>query len=351
MLRSTLLHLPNRVKLTSISSHTAKASLICDTERRLAFSTTIDRDRHRHRPCFQRQHRCQFSSYSSSHNKGTLVTASDIIDFCSTNGISSMGLRQQSQHVVIKECPFCEKSTKGMADNQHKIYIKIGDGVYFCHRCGNKGSWNDFRRKIGGDGGDDYEAATDDNVHISMRPRYPAATRGMQRNETPGTSKSLPMPSQHMNALYTTNLLDQKGPGLNDALDYLVNVRGLTTPTLRTYGVGLGTYNFPSEKGHFVPADCVTFPWILPSAEVIDQEEMRGATLTIPPEQAYVTRRIKARALENKAWQRLDPPGGGWGLFGYHTIPADATEIVVTEGEYDAMAGAFLKLSCFLFYF
>jgi hypothetical protein len=31
-------------------------------------------------------------------------------------------------------------------DNQNKIYIKIGDGVYFCHRCGAKGSWNDFRR-------------------------------------------------------------------------------------------------------------------------------------------------------------------------------------------------------------
>ena len=56
------------------------------------------------------------------------------------------------------------------------------------------------------------------------------------------------------------------------------------------------------------------------------------------PTGAFVTRRIKARALEKKAWQRLDPPGGGWGLFGLHTIPNDATEIVLTEGEYDAMA-------------
>ena len=30
--------------------------------------------------------------------------------------------------------------------------------------------------------------------------------------------------------------------------------------------------------------------------------------------------------------------GGDWGLFGLHAVPADATELVITEGEYDAMA-------------
>lgn len=44
------------------------------------------------------------------------------------------------------------------------------------------------------------------------------------------------------------------------------------------------------------------------------------------------------RSLQKKSWQRLDPPGGGWGFFGWHTIPNDATEIIITEGEYDAMA-------------
>lgn len=41
--------------------------------------------------------------------------------------------------------------------------------------------------------------------------------------------------------------------------------------------------------------------------------------------------RIKARAVENKAWQRLDPAGGRWGLFGLHTVPERAVEVVVTE--------------------
>ena len=52
----------------------------------------------------------------------------------------------------------------------------------------------------------------------------------------------------------------------------------------------------------------------------------------------YIPRRIKIRSIEQKSWQRLDPPGGGFGLFGWHTIPHDATEIIITEGEFDAMA-------------
>ena len=30
--------------------------------------------------------------------------------------------------------------------------------------------------------------------------------------------------------------------------------------------------------------------------------------------------------------------GGPWGFFGWHTIPAGSTTIVITEGEFDAMA-------------
>jgi twinkle protein len=43
--------------------------------------------------------------------------------------------------------------------------------------------------------------------------------------------------------------------------------------------------------------------------------------------------------MKQKAWQRLYPsPSAGWGLFGLHTVGADAKEIILTEGEFDAMA-------------
>lgn len=41
--------------------------------------------------------------------------------------------------------------------------------------------------------------------------------------------------------------------------------------------------------------------------------------------------RVKARAVNNKRRQRLDPAGGRWGIFGLHTVPDDATAVVVTE--------------------
>jgi twinkle protein len=52
----------------------------------------------------------------------------------------------------------------------------------------------------------------------------------------------------------------------------------------------------------------------------------------------WLCRRLKIRSIKNKANQRLTPAGGQWGFFGWHTVPADAKEIVITEGEFDAMA-------------
>jgi twinkle protein len=55
------------------------------------------------------------------------------------------------------------------------------------------------------------------------------------------------------------------------------------------------------------------------------------------------------RALATKGLQRIMPKGGMWGLFGWHTVPphsadvntissATQREIILTEGEFDAMA-------------
>lgn len=47
------------------------------------------------------------------------------------------------------------------------------------------------------------------------------------------------------------------------------------------------------------------------------------------PESVVV--RVKARAVKHKRLQRLDPAGGRWGLFGLHTVPDSAKEVVLTE--------------------
>jgi len=215
-------------------------------------------------------------------------------------------------------------------------------------------------------------------------------------NDTGLTETCLPMPPTRLSGLYSSRLLDdlrktngnignqdqssdakKSDSDKNGPLQYLREVRGLNTKTLRKYGVGRAAYRFPSDKkgGGYQEAECITFPWIMRESDVRTQEAMRGATFELngnsndsssktsasenkddvdvngisknekdisihadAPTGPFVTRRIKARALERKSWQRLDPPGGGWGLFGLHTVPDDCNTLILTEGEYDAMA-------------
>jgi twinkle protein len=269
------------------------------------------------------------------------VSEKQILEHCANHGISSNEVRTSRTHVVLKECPFCDKPTNNKADNQYKLYVSTGGGAYFCHRCGSKGSWYDFKMKLGGFevvGIGDNQGAT----RATSSRRSSNQTDGRRTTQST-TAAPLPMPSKRLAACYISSLVDQ--PETNQVLDYLLNVRGLLKTTLRKYGVGRATYNFPSKEPNspntYVAAECVTFPWIMRGSEVKEQEALRGADYNSEQEQDedhYVTRRIKARALQQKAWQRLDPPGGGWGLFGFHTVPENATELVITEGEYDAMA-------------
>ena len=43
------------------------------------------------------------------------------------------------------------------------------------------------------------------------------------------------------------------------------------------------------------------------------------------------------RAINSKGKQRLFPKGGKWGFFGWHLVKASHSEIIITEGEFDAM--------------
>lgn len=329
------------------------------------------------------------------------LTSKDILDYCGHVGVSGCdAARTTPSHVVLRECPFCPKPTNNKPDNLYKLYLQVGRGAYFCHRCGAKGSWLDFKGKLGKG---NYEASST-HVHAAdpfVRPKQgaaggsssAAASRSGSTARKGGKSSAqkggfddngfltpsaalphsvpcLPMPSQRLQALYCNNLLAEDADDPNSVLRYLTAERGLEIKTLRKYGVGKATYQFADETGTYRAHDCVTFSWIMSHDDVRVQEELRGAAYAsptdgaeattgkagktkppaegddaaVPPatpspsQSAFVTRRIKARALASKAYQRLDPPGGAWGFFGYHTVPADAKEVVLTEGEYDAMA-------------
>ena len=59
------------------------------------------------------------------------------------------------------------------------------------------------------------------------------------------------------------------------------------------------------------------------------------------PNDSYPVVRLKYRALANKAYQRMEPAGGQWGMFGLSSLPTTGPppeELIITEGEFDAMA-------------
>ncbi|KAL7483359.1 hypothetical protein ACHAW6_009034 [Cyclotella cf. meneghiniana] len=349
--------------------------------------------------------------------------------------------RITNSHVILKECIFCSKPTNGKPDNLFKLYIQVGGGAYFCHRCGAKGSWYDLKSALAGFSVDGASAVEGSDVHRAWNWRTTNNNDGMNylsSNQLPaGASKSskiecLPMPPRKVVSIHSARMFDPSNDESSDeyaALKYLTEARGLSTAVLRKYGVGCATYKFPSKDAgaSYISSMCVTFPWLLRESEVAEQEELRGAeyiwkggedidenktkekvqnktntkkkqsetsalerhlirqqrkdkakaaktpeiglnilsrstveAMLKRPESSvdaskqpdepttreeltaqygsFIPRRIKVRSIEKKSWQRLDPPGGGFGLFGWHTIPHDATEIIITEGEFDAMA-------------
>eukprot|EP00903_Cladosiphon_okamuranus_P009922 g9419.t1 len=154
-----------------------------------------------------------------------------------------------------------------------------------------------------------------------------------------------PIPDQRRAGSYPVNLFHN--PRFREVKKYLMGTepgqRGINEGVLIKYGVGCATYRYPGENG-YVDANSITFPWVvnkkdIPPDEVKSLDEFvqskYGGKSGVPES---VVVRVKARAVQNKRWQRLDPAGGRWGLFGLHTVPDNAKEVVLTEGEFDAMA-------------
>lgn len=381
----------------------------------------------------QRRSKVFVSSYNQLN-----ITSNDIQEFCVQNGLEET--KVTTTHVQIKECPFCTKPTNNKQDNFYKLYISIGNGMYYCFRCGSKGSWYDFKRNVGG-----FNVFSPNNNICSPATTTPSLSTNPIMNGNDVSKASLPIPEKRQNALYIANLSRTENQWV---MDYMLMKRGLKPETLQTYGVGTSKYKFKSDNNVWEDCPCVTFPWISRVSEIQEQEDLRGGVFhwkegevteeeemfteqnndkkqinkkvskiwmntynklksykqlvghcnvpiqydddpklarwvrkqrkqhmlfenskssSIGPEHIklledvgfewsdrvantkdssspqvttdpWITRRIKARSLHNKGWQRLEPKGGGWGLFGWHTVPSSAKEIIITEGEYDAMA-------------
>lgn len=135
------------------------------------------------------------------------------------------------------------------------------------------------------------------------------------------------------------NLLEE--PSFAPVLAYLTETRGLKREVLQKYGVGAIEQPFRDESGELVSAKCISFPWMarqhdLDAMGVICDEDAAAAASN--DKNLFNVIRLKIRAVDDKSKQRLVPKGGSWGLFGWNTVPTASEELVITEGEFDAMA-------------
>ncbi|EFA82972.1 T7-like mitochondrial DNA helicase [Heterostelium album PN500] len=205
--------------------------------------------------------------------------------------------RISGQEIIVKECPLCP-DTKGKLDNLWKLYISRETSGYNCFRCSNKGSWFDFKANLG---------------DLSMK-QISSATSTPAEEEITTTIADIKRMATYAHELDNHPDVIQRltGKGAGE--------RGLSLDVCKLYNIGVTTQSFFVDDS-WKEQKCITFPWT-----------------NLDKKGNVITHRCKLRALESKALQRIEPKGGKWGFFGWHTVPLDAKEIVLTEGEYDAMA-------------
>jgi twinkle protein len=277
----------------------------------------------KHKNIFKREDHFKFYSSSSSTtfvSNYYKVQESDIIDFVQRKGMIH---KIVSSEIIIKDCPFCH-DTKNNFSNLWKLYIHRHSGAYLCHRCGNKGSWYDFKNRL--QFGDQLESNVIQKMENNLTKLQVAASKKLPKREDIER--------------YQRAFIEYKYPDVNK---YFAQ-RGISREIATKYKIGAEYFNFyvQGEKElspENVSKVCITFPMDKPvqkpnsllqylKHQEAEQEDMQNSFQIV---------RHKIRAVDNKALQKLDPAGGQWGLFGLALVPLDAREIVVTEGEFDAM--------------
>lgn len=194
---------------------------------------------------------------------------------------------------VVQKCIWCHDD-KGKRENQYKLTVNTTGGHWQCFRCGNKGSWYDLKKRLG------------DIPDINSMKGHRHANKPVPRLKVEDYQKTVIKEEQEANCKVYAWL----------------QARGINRETAKTYRVGEATYDFPDDNGKYTQKEtCITFPWTKISES--------GEKTCI---------RIKARSIRDKSCITIRPAGGEWGLFGGHLISPELKQLVLTEGEPDAMA-------------
>ncbi|SCP02823.1 plastid replication-repair enzyme, putative [Plasmodium malariae] len=217
--------------------------------------------------------------------------------------------------ITLKYCPFCPPH-KYKYDNMYKHEIFKNTGNSYCHRCGYKGSFYDFKLKMGDLVTSNFENTVVNNTYEEEKITF---------NDV---------------KVYNMNLLYSKEA--EKARDYLINERKLTMETIKKYYIGFSIMEFYSldNSGKFEKHECLIFPFIKKVDDMKSMDLLNGNKNNMNEKDTYEVIRIKVRSLKDKGYMRLYPKNVKEEMklffFGDHLVN-DADEVVLTEGEIDAM--------------
>ncbi|KAL4435105.1 hypothetical protein ABPG74_003598 [Tetrahymena malaccensis] len=243
---------------------------------------------------------------------------------------------QSNQQIQIEWCPFCTKPHNNDVSNSYTLGIKKQSGQFNCFRCSIHGSWWDFRNLL-------YR-----NISINDFRNY-SDNYQQQQEERMDDSEYY---------LYHSQLFDKEV--YKEELNYLCGKenqaqRHINYETLVKYKIGIGKEDFINKDGDQIKVPVVYFPMFKfekVEAESSDEDKAKNIFSNEEKEDDNKSQRItistnacklikcKIRGIgsENKRYMRVKPAGSKSGIFGLNTVPQNAKELVITEGEYDAMA-------------
>ena len=199
----------------------------------------------------------------------------------------------------VRECPLCHPTNNKM-ENMFKLHLSKATGGYHCFRCGAKGSYQHFKHRL--------QMLRQHGVDVGSEPSL------LLRKEA--VAGNVPKPHAAETEKWRQRLSESTA-----VQQYLQDVRGLTMEVVEKYEVGVAFFNFKERDSHgeteWTRHECLAFPMYSFDNSLV---------------------RYKIRGVQEKRNMRLHPAGASWGLFGLNTVPSNATSVVLTEGEFDAMA-------------
>lgn len=204
----------------------------------------------------------------------------------------------------VRECIFCDQPHYGQVENLYTLNLDKNDGKFLCSRCLKKGSWDDFKAKY-------LDIGTNLKTKSFREPSSADPYSGLIEPEYEHLVKNL------------------QNPKFASTLDYIKS-RGFTMETLQKYSVGAGSETFVNEVGKEVLVDVIYFPMY----ELTGEKGKDGEGLNVKLGKI----KVRGGSAEDKKFTRQFPSGAQTGFFGFNTISKKDKFLVITEGEFDAMA-------------